>query len=540
MALLVTGVRFQARDSLAAPAVAAHLGVNVQKVLEATVVRLSMDARSRPPTLLANLKVRLPPQDEASILAAAPAGVRAFTPRDAQRAALPGAWHIHARRWPRGRRPIVVGAGPAGLFAAMRLAEAGAMPLLLERGAPVEQRRSQVARYWSRGALDEESNVAYGEGGAGAFSDGKLHTRSKDGRAGYVLSRLVQAGADPSILIDTHAHIGTDRLRQVIARFREALLELGAQLRFGARVTGLLVDAQRCVGVRLASGEEIEAPAVVLATGQAAQDSARAFLEAGMQGSVRPFAVGARIEHPRSLVDRARHGAFSASLPAASYRLVAPRGDAARQGYTFCMCPGGLVIPSSERCGQVVVNGMSFSHRNARWSNSAVVVPVGPQDFGSQQPLAGFAFRDELERRAWRMGGGEFRAPAQRVSDLLAGRASQDLPRTSHPLGVTPCDLAELLPRPVIEGMIAAIVAFDAKLDGFAGPEAVLIAPETRTASPIRFARDERYEAQGLAGAYPAGEGLGWGGGIVSAAMDGVRVAEAVEAACSAPSASSP
>jgi uncharacterized protein len=533
VALLVTGVRLPSRGHALVPLVASQLGVTPESVAETTLVKLSLDARSRPPVQLANIRVVLAPDVEARIVAQGLHGVRAFTERDAARAALPGSWNIPRLSWADDSRPIVVGAGPAGLFAAMHLAEAGARPLLLERGQPVECRRSQVARYWARATLDPESNVVFGEGGAGTFSDGKLHTRLKDGRVGYVLSRLVQAGADPEILLDAHAHIGTDRLRRVLVRFRERLQVLGAKLRFGARVEDLLVDRERCVGVRLADGEEVLGSAVVLATGQAAQDSARAFLRAGMVGELRPFAVGARIEHPRDLVDRARHGAWAGKLPAASYRFVASRKRGIRQGYTFCMCPGGIVIPASERSGHVVVNGMSSSQRGSRWSNAAVVVPVDARDFGADDVMAGFRFRDALERRAWSLGGGDFVAPAQRVADLLCGRPSKDLPRTSHPLGVAPSDLAALLPAGIVEAMVAAIRSFDRELPGFAGPEAVLIAPETRTASPVRFARDRQLQAVGLRGAYPVGEGLGWGGGIVSAAVDGVRGAEAVESACS-------
>lgn len=505
-------------------------------MLQATLVRLSLDARARPPVLLANVRVELEVELEAKLLTSGAHGVRTFSSRDEQRSALPGSWAIQARSWPREVRPIVVGAGPAGLFAAMRLAEAGARPLLLERGQPVEERRGQVAHYWARGELDPESNVVYGEGGAGTFSDGKLHTRIKDGRVGYVLSRLVEAGADPSILVDAHPHIGTDRLRAVLVRFRQALLGFGAELRFGARVSELLVDADRCVGVRLATGEAIEGYPVVLATGQAAEDSARAFLAAGLVGQTRPFALGARIEHPRELVDRARHGSSFERLPAASYRLVAPDQRGARQAYTFCMCPGGLVIPASERHGHVVVNGMSTSQRASRWSNAAIVVPVHQADYGSDDPLAGFRYRDAIEQRAWDLVGGSFAAPAQRVTDLLAGRASTDLPKTSYSRGVVPTHLAELLPDPVLKAIVTALRAFEKDIPGFAGSEAVLLAPETRTASPVRFIRDERRRAVGLRGVYPVGEGMGWGGGIVSAAVDGVRSAEAVEAA----SASSP
>jgi uncharacterized FAD-dependent dehydrogenase len=534
--LLVSGVRLPRRDSPLAPLVAQRLGIAEPQVRDACLVKLSLDARKRPPALLANVRVELSVEAEREALASGAHGVRRFTLRDAQRSGHGGVWDIPRRRWSAGRRPIVVGAGPAGLFAAMRLAESGAEPLLLERGAPVPRRRQDVAAFWARSSLNPESNVVYGEGGAGTFSDGKLFTRLKDGRVGYVLSRLVAAGADPAIMVEAHPHIGTDRLRRVLVRFREQLESQGAELRFGERVTELLVEAGRCVGVRTAGGQEILGGPVILATGSAAEDSARAFLAAGMVAEPRPFAIGVRIEHPRVLVDEARHGQWAKGLPAASYRLVAPRRSGRRQAYTFCMCPGGMVIPASEHGDRVVVNGMSSSQRASRWSNAALVAPVGPADFGGEDPLAGFRFRGEIERRAWAMGGTSFAAPAQRAADLLRGIASTTLPRCSYPHGAAPCDLRELLPAPVIEAITVAIEAFERDLPGFGGQDAVLLAPETRTASPIRFLRDEGLQAVGLRDVYPVGEGLGWGGGIVSAAVDGLRGAEAVEAV----SASSP
>jgi len=539
--LLVTGIRQAEEQGDIRAAVAARLRLPVELISGVQVVRESLDARGRRPCRVLNLRVELESGEEA-LLRSPPPGVRRFTERDAQRAGLAGAWKVQRLRWPRALQPLVVGAGPAGIFAALRMAEAGAAPVLLERGEPVEERRSAVARFLSHGELDPESNVVFGEGGAGTFSDGKLYTRLRDGRVGYVLQRLVQAGADPSILSRAHPHLGTDRLRQVLLALRERLLSLGVTLRFSCRVVELLHDGQRCSGLRLADGERVRGHPIVLATGQAARDSVECYLAAGLRAELRPVAIGVRIEHPRRQIDQARHGAWASAHPAASYRLVAPRSQQGRQAYTFCMCPGGLVIPASERSGAVVVNGMSSSQRASRWSNAALVVPVGPADYGGLDVMAGFRFREAIEQRAWKLGGGEFRAPAQRVSDLLEGRASSSLPRTSHPLGVAPCDLRQLLPEAVVEAMIRAIRAFQEKIPGFGGEQAVLIAPETRTASPVRFLRDGHRRALGLEAVYPVGEGLGWGGGIVSAAVDGVKTAEAVIAAHApeAVSASSP
>lgn len=528
MALLVTGLPLPQRDADPVPLVARHLGLSPGRIRAVRVVKRSLDARRRPPVPLINCRVELSEADEQELLARGIRGVRAFSERDTQRAGLQVASETPGLAWPHRTRPIVVGAGPAGLFCALRLAEAGARPLLIERGEPVEARRDRVARLWAHGEIDPESNVLFGEGGAGTFSDGKLYTRIRSGLVGYVLQRLVVFGADPGILTEAHPHIGTDKLRGVLVRLRARLLDLEAEVRFGAKVDRLLVEGGACAGVGLADGAEIAGHPVVLATGHGASDSARCFVEAGLSAEPRPFAVGARIEHPRAFIDRVRLGPWAEGEGAATYRLIAPLRADVRQAYTFCMCPGGLVIPAGERAGITVVNGMSNSQRASRWSNAAIVAPVGPVDFEGQGPLAGLDFRDRIEQAAWQAGGCGFAAPAQRASDLLAGRSSGVLPRVSYPLGAVPTDLRAVLPGSVIDAVIAALRAFECRIPGFAGGDAVLIAPETRTAAPWRFHRGEDRQALGMRGCYPVGEGLGWGGGIVSAAVDGVRTAQAV------------
>jgi uncharacterized FAD-dependent dehydrogenase len=527
-------------------AVAARLGLPETRLLELEVVKRALDGRSRPPTWRMNLRVGLD-SGEAEVLSRGIAGVRAFNPRDEARRS--GSFPIpEDLRWT--SRPIVVGAGPAGLFAALRLGEAGAPAILLERGQPVEKRVPAVNGFWRGGALDPDNNILFGEGGAGTFSDGKIYTRRRDGELGYVFRALVEAGADPGILQESWAHLGTDKVRAILPALRARILDLGVEIRFGAGMESLLVEEGRCVGVRLHGGEELRGGPVIVAAGHSARDVMQALLEAGAAAEVRPIAVGARIEHPQALIDAARYPKGRGDLPPASYRLAdspepakVPKGPARRDpdpqdtraAYTFCMCPGGMVVPAQEQDGRSVVNGMSFAARRAMWANSALIVQVGPEDYGADDPLAGVRYQESIEARAHAFvqghagdaPGAAWRAPMQRVSDFLAGRASVDLPRTSYPFGGVPCDLSAILPAPVVRGMRRAIRRFDKEIPGFAGPEGVLIAPETRTTSPVRFLRGPQLESPTLPGLVPCGEGAGWAGGIVSAALDGFRAAEA-------------
>jgi len=534
MPLLVANIPWPGDGHDPRPLLAQHLGIPVHDIVESQLLKRSVDGRRRPPVWQANYRVELTsPELEARCLARKLHGVRPFRDRDESR------WGANQRApldpCASSLRPIVVGAGPGGLFAALALAEAGARPILIERGGPVEDRHHDVRKFWRHAQLNPESNVVFGEGGAGAFSDGKIYTRRRDGDLGWIFRRFVDFGANPDILAEGWAHLGTDRIRAILPVMRHRLLDLGAEVHFHTTVSGLVRHNGRCVGVQTADGREFSGDAVLLATGHSARDVWQFLLEAGVRMEQRPIHIGARIEHPQKLIDRARYGAPRGDLPPASYRLTsnppARKGRApTRRAHTFCMCPGGTIVGATNHPGRVVVNGMSYSKRQAWWANSAVVTEVFPEDYGAPDPLAGTLYQDAIEQRAFRVGGGDFRAPAQRVVDLLAGRPSKDLPRTSYPLGVTPADLREVLPKPILQGMMAAIRHFHRKLPGFAGPDAVLVAPETRTTAPVRVLRDEHLEAEGLPGLFPVGEGAGYAGGIVSAALDGLRAAQSFAA----------
>ncbi|MBQ6398738.1 MAG: FAD-binding protein, partial [Clostridia bacterium] len=429
-------------------------------------------------------------------------------------------------------RPLVVGAGPAGLFAALTLAAAGARPILIERGKPVEARTADVEAMAARGMLDPESNVQFGEGGAGAFSDGKLTCGVKSPFLREVLDTFVAHGAPPEIMIDQKPHIGTDRLRGVVASIRHQILSLGGEVFFETRLDKLILRCSRLVGAEVVCREErreIPTEALLLCVGHSARDTMTSLFAQGVLMVPKSFAMGLRIEHPRALIDRSQYGAFAGhpALGAASYKLVCHTPDG-RGVYTFCMCPGGRVIAAASEPGGVVTNGMSLHARRDENSNAALLVGVHPEDFGEDHPLAGFVLQRAIERAAFRAGGETFRAPAQRVEDFLAGRETRSFGdvRPSYRPGVVPADLRAVLPEYITENLKKGIRAMDAQLKGFALPDAVLTGPETRSSSPIRLPRTETGEAEGLPGLYPVGEGAA--GGIVSAAIDGISAARKV------------
>jgi len=423
---------------------------------------------------------------------------------------------------------VIVGAGPAGLFAALRLIEGGLRPVVLERGRDVRGRRRDVARLNREGIVDAESNYCFGEGGAGTFSDGKLYTRStKRGDVERILRILVLHGAPPDILVDAHPHIGTNRLPGVVQALRRTIVDHGGEVRFEARVDDLLVADRRVRGVVTADGGRIEGRGVILATGHSARDVYSLLHRRGLRLEAKPFALGIRVEHAQALIDRVQYHAprRPPGLPAAAYSLVT-RVEG-RGVYSFCMCPGGIICPAMTAPDEVVVNGWSPSSRSSRFANAGIVVETAVDDGGSV--LAGIALQAAIERAAAAAGGGDAVAPAQRLADFVEGRASGDLPECSYVPGVRPVDLGALLPPATTTALRAAVVRFGRTMRGWLTNDAIAVGVETRTSAPVRIPRDvatcTHPDAPGL---YPCGEGAGSAGGIVSAAMDGERCASAL------------
>jgi uncharacterized protein len=437
----------------------------------------------------------------------------------------------------RASRPVVIGTGPCGLFAGLILAQMGFRPLILERGKVVRERTKDTWRLWRKSVLNPESNVQFGEGGAGTFSDGKLYSQIKDpenyGRK--VLTEFVKAGAPSEILSIAKPHIGTFRLVTIVEQMRQTIEALGGEYRFQSKVEDIEIDqgrdgSRQVVGVVLADGTRIAADHVVLAVGHSARDTFQMLHDRGVAIEAKPFSIGLRIEHPQSLIDRCRYGGFAGHslLGAADYKLI-HHGTNGRSVYSFCMCPGGTVVAAASEPGRVVTNGMSQYSRNERNANAGIVVGITPIDYPGH-PLAGIAFQRHWEERAFEAGGRTYAAPAQRVGDFLARRVSTSLGEVvpSYKPGVRPADLASCLPDFAVAAIREALPAFDQKIKGFAFDDAMLTGVETRTSSPIRIGRDRSYQSLNTRGLYPAGEGAGYAGGILSAGVDGIRVAEAV------------
>lgn len=437
---------------------------------------------------------------------------------------------------------VVIGDGPCGLFCAYELARAGLASVVLDRGKPVQPRRRDLKGLTRKGSVDADSNYCFGEGGAGTYSDGKLYTRShKRGDVRDVLEILALHGAPREILVDARPHIGSNKLPEVVTALRERLESVGVEFRFGARVVGLVrASGGRVAGVRLHGGGEIEASHVVLATGHSARDIYTLLHEAGHALEAKPFALGLRIEHPQPLINRIQYGALAEhpELPSAAYRLVDSRGG--RPVFSFCMCPGGFIVPAMTEAGHVVVNGMSPSRRNSRYANSGMVVGVEPaalEAIGLTGPLAGIELQRRIERASFDAGGGALRAPATRVTDFIAGRASSSVPASSYQPGLTASDVGAVLDSagvPFAEVLREALRHFGRSLRGYVSEEAVLVAVESRTSAPLRVPRHPTtLESTDWPGFYPAGEGAGYAGGIVSAAVDGMRVAREIARASS-------
>ena len=430
------------------------------------------------------------------------------------------------------RRVVVVGSGPAGMFCALRLLAGGIRPLIVERGKCVEERAAQNTRFFSCGELDEDCNVQFGEGGAGTFSDGKLNTQTRDARNAEVLELFVRFGAPAEIAYLNQPHIGSDRLRGVVANMRRYVIGQGGEVRFGCRFEGTVVRGGALVAVRLrdlATDTVYEEPAseAVLAIGHSSRDTYRRLLDEGYAMEPREFAVGMRIEHLQSRIDAAQYGAASALLPAANYKLVSHAGE--RTAFTFCMCPGGVVIPAASERGGVVVNGMSDYARNGKNANSALLVQVRREDIG-EGILAGVEYQRGIERAAFALGGGGYAAPVQRVADFMQGRATRSFGEVlpTYAAGTVPADLSPLFAPVLTQSLRAAIADMDRRLHGFADGDALLTAAETRFSAPVRILRGQDLQSANVAGVYPCGEGCGYSGGITSSAADGIRVAETI------------
>jgi len=489
--------------------IAGATGHRVSEVTGFQPERRSIDARSRQPHILLTLDVFIG---------------EPFVERVPERISFPD---VSAAN----RQVLVVGAGPAGLFAALRLIEKGIRPILLERGKDVRSRRRDLAALNKEGIVNPESNYCFGEGGAGTYSDGKLYTRStKRGDIRRILNLLVQFGAAPSILVDAHPHIGTNKLPQIIQAMRQQIVDCGGIFLFENKVVDLVLKEDTIQAVRTADGNQFDGSAVILATGHSARDIFHLLYQKNILIEAKPFALGVRIEHPQELIDHIQYKVTSPYLPPAAYSLVEQVDH--KGVFSFCMCPGGIIAPASTDEGELVVNGWSPSKRNNPFANSGMVVTIEEKDmqaFHKHGPLAGLYFQRQVEQKAFEMGGGKLVAPAQRMTDFVEGRLSVDLPACSYVPGLRSVPLKEVLPGFVYEALRKGFRVFGEKKHGFFTRDAVVVATESRTSSPVRIPRDpERLHHPQIRNLFPCGEGAGYAGGIISAAMDGEKVADHV------------
>jgi len=509
-------------------AIVKRLRIRDPELLEHTLFKRSHDARKRHTGILFICIVDVKVADEAAVL-------RRFA-QDRRIAVAPDTAYHPVAKAPATleERPLVVGFGPGGLFAALLLAQMGFKPIVLERGRDVRRRTQDTRGRWRQNILDPSSNVQFGEGGAGLFSDGKLYSQIKDPKfyGRKVMHEFVRAGAPPEILFVSKPHIGTFRLTGIVEKMRAEIVELGGEVRFEAQVTDLLIENGQIEGAVLESGETLRSRHVVLALGHSSRDTLRMLERRGVFLEAKPFAIGFRIEHPQSLIDRARFGRFAGhpELGAADYKLVHHASNG-RSVYSFCMCPGGTVVAATSEPGRVVTNGMSQYSRNERNANAGIVVGIEPDKDFPGGPLAGVALQEALEERAFELGGRDYCAPGQLVGDFVRGNASSQWGEVepSYKPGVKLGDLASALPAYAIDAIREALPEFGRQIQGFDRDDAVLTGVESRTSSPVRITRDaESLQSLNVRGLYPCGEGAGYAGGILSAGVDGIKVAEAV------------
>ena len=494
------------------------LRISMSKIKGIRIVRRSVDARKKPDVkIIYTIDVAVDGNEKRVLKASA-----------CKRATIaPVSYYKAPKNIPAPeKRPVVVGFGPAGMFATLVLAVAGWKPLVLERGEDAQSRHEKVQKFFATGELDERSNVQFGEGGAGTFSDGKLNTGVNNNRIGWILEQFVKAGAREEILYDAKPHVGTDVLLEVVQNIRHRIIALGGEVRFNTQVTGLCLDGEKLTGLKIQSGEIIPCDAAVLAIGHSARDTFEMLNETGIPMEPKPFAMGVRIEHKQTIVDQAQYGQVSPVLPPADYKLVQHLDNGTV--YTFCMCPGGHVVAAASEEGRVVTNGMSYADRDGENAYAALLVTVNPEEFPIEGVLGGMYWQRQIEEAAYQASG-SYCAPAQLVGDFLAGKVSTgagNVQPTYKP-GVHWCDLHTVLPEKISASIAEALPLLENKLKGFADPDAVMTAPETRSSSPVRIIRDETRQSR-IQGLYPTGEGAGYAGGIMSAAIDGMMTAEVI------------
>ena len=496
------------------------LRISASKVRKLKIVRRSVDARKKPDIRIVYTIDVTVDGNEKKILKDARCKRASLAPVSYYKVPK-------AKGLPK-HRPVVVGFGPAGMFAALILAINGLCPIVLERGEDAATRHEKVQKFFQTGELDTKSNIQFGEGGAGTFSDGKLNTGVNNPRIGWVLEQFVKAGAREDILFDTKPHVGTDVLLTVVQNIRQRILSLGGEVRFNAQVTDLYQENGRITGLQINEEETLACDHVIFAIGHSARDTFRHLEAMGIPMEAKPFAMGVRIEHLQENIDKAQYGRHDPVLPPADYKLVKHLEN--ETVYTFCMCPGGYVVAAASEDGRCVTNGMSYADRDGVNANAALLVTLNPRDFPGEGALSGMYWQEEIEEAAFRTGGSNYHAPAQLVGDFLNGVPSAG-PGSVQPTyrpGVTWCDLHTVLPKKITRALAEAIPQLDGNLSGFADGDAVLTAPETRSSSPVRIIRDDSKQSIGLKGLYPAGEGAGYAGGIMSAAIDGILCAEAL------------